>query len=146
MTFPIAALLAFGVWTLLVLCATVGVYRWSLVFSGRATVREWRGDRPQGADWYLRSLRAHTNCVENLPVFAVVVLSAALSGVQNAALDALAVTVVVARIAQSITHVAFDQTEAVAITRFAFFLAQVISILVMACIVLLQAEWLITVL
>lgn len=137
MTTPIAALLVFAMWTLLLLTATVGVYRWSQVFAGRATVREWRGDRPQGADWYLRALRAHANCVENLPVFAVLVLAAHLTGVSHTALDVVAVTIVVARIAHSITHVAFEQTERVAVARFAFFLIQVLSMMAAAVIVVL---------
>ena len=139
MTVPVAALLAFSVWTLRLLCATVGVYRWSRVFAGQATVREWRGDRPQGADWYLRALRAHANCIENLPVFAAIVVAAHLTGVSNATMNGLAVVIVLARVAQSITHVAFRQTEAVAITRFSLFFIQVLSMLAMAGLVAVQA-------
>ena len=139
MTVPVAALLAFSVWTLLLLGATVGVYRWSRVFAGQATVREWRGDRPQGADWYLRALRAHANCIENLPVFAAIVVAAHLTGVSNATMNGLAVVIVLARVAQSITHVAFRQTEAVAITRFSLFFIQVLSMLAMAGLVAVQA-------
>ena len=139
MTVPVAALLAFSVWTLLLLGATVGVYRWSRVFAGQATVREWRGDRPQGSDWYLRALRAHANCIENLPVFAAIVVAAHLTGVSNATMNGLAVVIVLARVAQSITHVAFRQTEAVAITRFSLFFIQVLSMLAMAGLVAVQA-------
>ncbi len=141
MTVPIAALLGFAVWTLLLLVATVGVYRWSLVFAGRATVREWRGDRPEGAEWYLRALRAHCNCAENLPVFASIVFASAWTSTSGAVLDLLAMTVIAARICQSVTHIAFVQTEGIAIMRFSFFLAQVISMLTMAGVVVAKSSW-----
>jgi hypothetical protein len=73
MTVPQWALLGFAVWTLLVLFGTVGVYRWSRILTGRVRISEWQADVPQGSEWYLRAMRAHMNCVENLPVFAAIV-------------------------------------------------------------------------
>lgn len=69
MSIPVWVLLAFAVWTMLVLMLTVGIYRWGLIFTGRAEVKEFRADRVEGSDWYRRSMRAHLNCVENLPVY-----------------------------------------------------------------------------
>jgi len=131
MTISAYALLGFAAWTLFTLTATVGVYRWSRVFTGRASVAEWRADEPQGSEWYRRSMRAHANCVENLPVFAVVVLLGLVSGLQDSRFDALAILVVVARVLQTSVHVSLVQTNVVASVRFAFFFAQVLAMLAM---------------
>ena len=66
MTIPVLVLLAFAAWTLLTLFGSVGVYRWSRILTGRASIA--RADLPQGSEWYQRAVRAHMNCVENLPV------------------------------------------------------------------------------
>ena len=60
-------------------------------------------DVPQGADWYQRTMRAHMNCVENLPVFAAIVLSAYALGRPGVA-DGVASYVLGARLAQSTVH------------------------------------------
>jgi MAPEG family len=62
-------LLGFAAWTLLTLFTTIGVYRWIRILTGRAAIAEWRADEVQGSEWYRRALRAHMNCVENLPVY-----------------------------------------------------------------------------
>jgi uncharacterized MAPEG superfamily protein len=80
MTVPILVLLAFAGWTLLTLVGSVGVYRWSRILTGRASIAEWRTDLPQGSDWYQRAMRAHMNCVENLPVYAAIVVALVASG------------------------------------------------------------------
>jgi uncharacterized MAPEG superfamily protein len=90
MTIPQWALLGFAVWTLLVLFGTVGVYRWSRILTGRVRISEWQADLPQGSDWYQRAMRAHMNCVENLPVFAAIVLCATATGADSRLLDLLA--------------------------------------------------------
>ena len=131
MTISAYALLGFAAWTLLTLTATVGFYRWSRVFTGRASVAEWRADEPQGSEWYRRAMRAHANCVENLPVFATVVLLGLVSGLQDPRFDALAVLVVVARVLQTLVHVSLVQTNVVASVRFAFFFAQVLAMVAM---------------
>src|SRR5687768_95980 len=98
MTIPQWALLGFAVWTLLVLFGTVGVYRWSRILTGQVRISEWQARLPQGSDWYQRAMRAHMNCVENLPVFAAIVLCATATGADNRFLDLLAGVILVARI------------------------------------------------
>ncbi len=132
MTVPQWALLGFAVWTLLVLFGTVGVYRWSRILTGRVRISEWQADLPQGSEWYQRAMRAHMNCVENLPVFAAIVLSATGAGADSRLLDWLAGTVLVARICQTTVHVAFAPSDVAASVRFAFFLMQAICMLAMA--------------
>lgn len=129
MTVPIWMLLGFAVWTVVVLLFSVGVYRWSQVLTGRAEVKDFRADKVQGPDWYQRSMRAHANCVENLPVFAALVFVLYVNGISTAAVDAMAAIVMAARVCQSVTHIAFVQTNTVAFVRFLFFFAQVICFL-----------------
>ena len=73
MTVPVWMLVGFAAWTVLLLLATVGVYRWSRILTGRVPIRSFRADQIEGADWYKRAMRAHANCVENLPVFGAIV-------------------------------------------------------------------------
>jgi uncharacterized MAPEG superfamily protein len=132
MTVPQWALLGFAVWTLLVLFGTVGVYRWSRILTGRVRISEWQADRPQGSDWYQRAMRAHMNCVENLPVFAAIVLCATATGADNRFLDWLAGVILVARICQTTVHLAWAPSDVAASIRFAFFFVQAFGMLSMA--------------
>lgn len=125
MTIPIWMLLAFAVWTIAVLLFSVGVYRWSRILTGRVEIKDFRADRVEGADWYQRAMRAHANCVENLPVFAVLVFVLYVTGISSPAVNVMAVTIMVARVCQSITHIVLVQTNVVAAVRFLFFFAQV---------------------
>jgi uncharacterized MAPEG superfamily protein len=129
MSVSLVALMAFAAWTLLLLVVMVGSYRWSRILTSRAQIASFSAELPEGPGWYRRAMRAHANCVENLPVFAALVVVAALAGIRGDGIDALAVVVVCARIAQSVTHVAFEQTNAVVSFRFAFFFAQLLAML-----------------
>ncbi|MDH3202080.1 MAG: hypothetical protein OEM15_14410 [Myxococcales bacterium] len=40
MSIPVWVLLAFAVWSMLVLILTVGIYRWGLIFAGRVQANE----------------------------------------------------------------------------------------------------------
>jgi uncharacterized MAPEG superfamily protein len=139
MTVPQWALLGFAVWTLLVLFGTVGVYRWSRILTGRVRISEWQADLPQDSDWYQRAMRAHMNCVENLPVFASLVLIAALIGLNSQTFELAAVVVLPARMLQSVTHVASGRNRAV-LVRFVFFVAQLLCFLIMAACIALAAK------
>jgi uncharacterized MAPEG superfamily protein len=139
MSVPVLALLAFAVWTLLVLFGSVGVYRWSRILTGRARLTDFPADAPEGADWYKRAMRAHANCVENLPVFASVVVAVVATGVRGPLLDGLALAVLGARVGQSLVHVGLEQTERVIAVRFGFFLAQALALLAMAGLVVARA-------
>ena len=66
MPIPVWVLLGFAAWTLLILFATVGVYRWSRILTGRTAIATWRAAEQQGSEWYRRAMRAHINCLENL--------------------------------------------------------------------------------
>jgi len=139
MTIPVWVLLLFAGWTLATLLGTVGVYRWSRILTGRAALSDFRADEQQGSDWYRRAMRAHANCVENLPVYAAIVVAIAASGVRMPTLDTLAVVLLVARVLQTVTHVAFVQTDAVVGVRFAFFFVQIVCMVGMGILVALRA-------
>ena len=139
MTVPMWVLLGFAAWTLAVLMGSVGVYRWSRILTGRASVREWRADVAQGSDWYQRAMRAHMNCVENLPVYAAVVIAASATGASGSALDGLALTFLAARIGQSLVHIGMPQTEPIAALRFALFFVQVVCMSAMGALIAAQA-------
>src|SRR5512145_3569410 len=105
MSVPVWMLVGFAAWTVLLLLATVGVYRWSRILSGRVPIREFRADRIEGADWYKRAMRAHANCIENLPVFGAIVLALYVSDVGGSTVNYLSISVLVARVIQSLVHV-----------------------------------------
>jgi uncharacterized MAPEG superfamily protein len=136
MTVPVWMLLGFAAWTLLLLLATVGVYRWSRILTGRVPIRAFRADQVEGDDWYKRAMRAHANCVENLPVFGGIVLALYAGSVASSTVDTLAVVILAARIAQSMVHVCFVQTNTLAFVRFLLFFAQIVSFFYLIAIII----------
>lgn len=127
MTIALYCWLAFAVWTLALLAFTIGIYRWNLILRGARTIDSFRADASEESpDWYKRATRAHLNCVENLPVFGALVAIAALSQLSSRAFDVLACTVVLARVAQSVTHVSFAISARSVAFRFAFFSIQLV--------------------
>ncbi len=129
MTLPVWMLLGFATWTVGLLLVTVGVYRWSRILTGRVPIREFRADQVEGKDWYKRSMRAHANCIENLPVFGAIVFALYAGGLVSATVNVLAVIILAARIMQSLVHVCFVQTNTMVSVRFGFFFAQIVGFL-----------------
>jgi uncharacterized MAPEG superfamily protein len=123
MTTPLWCLLGFVAWTLMLLLA-VGLSRVAVVLRGEKKANEFPSGVPHGGDAYWRLNRAHMNCVENLPLFASVVLIATIAGVKAPGLDSLARVYLGARVGQSVTHVSSGSVMAVNV-RFTFFLIQV---------------------
>jgi len=132
LTIPVWALLAFAVWTVLLLFGSVGVYRWRRILTGRVPIREFRADQVDGADWYKRAMRAHANCVENLPVFAALVFVLYASGTQGKSVDLACLLVIGARVPHSLVHLCFVQTNTIVSVRFAFYFIQAASYLYLA--------------
>jgi uncharacterized MAPEG superfamily protein len=139
MTIPVWVLLGFAAWTLLTLFATVGWYRWSRILTGRGQLSEFRADVAHGDDWYRRAMRAHANCVENLPVYGAVVIAILASGVRSGGLDLLAIVLLCARVCQTTVHIAFIPTNTMVGVRFAFYLAQALCMIWMGAIIVLRA-------
>lgn len=117
----LAALLVYAAWTWLLSSVIVTLRSGLVVTAGRPP----SSFQPDGADtgpFHMRLSRAHLNCVENLPVFASVVLVAVVSGHETIT-DGLAWVVVGARIAQSSVHLVSVRSRAV-IVRATFFVVQ----------------------
>jgi uncharacterized MAPEG superfamily protein len=132
MTVPQWTLLVFASWTLLLLVSTIGTTRWYLIFAGKAQPREFRADEPHGSPRYRRAMRAHANCIENLPVYGAIVFCMTSSRLSSPLLDALAIIFIVARICQSTIHIAFIDTNRAVVIRFSFFFAQLVVMAWMA--------------
>lgn len=135
MTIPVWALLGFAAWTLFILVVPVGLYRWGNILSGRAAVAGWRPDGQDGSAWYERAVRAHLNCVENLPVYTAIVVTALASHTASPLLDILAVVVLAARICQSSIHMLLEQTNRVVAFRFSFFFVQALAMIAMGTVI-----------
>ncbi|MFM9862034.1 MAG: MAPEG family protein [Micropepsaceae bacterium] len=134
---PLAALVLFAVWGFLLVIA-IGVWRLGQV----ATQGKGPGDFPagtqHGSDAYWRLNRAHMNVAENLPFFAVIVIAGLFLQLQDTAFQLLPTLILYARVAQSLIHVASGTRMAVTL-RFACYLVQVGSMLVLAAIELKAA-------
>jgi uncharacterized MAPEG superfamily protein len=76
-------------------------------------------------------MRAHANCLENLPIYTVVVIALLVTEAKSQWLDGLAIILLVARIAQSVLHIGPAQTELVAGTRFGFYAIQIACMIIM---------------
>lgn len=97
------ALLLFAAWTLVIMFAYVG-YRVALVLAGKKPANAWtRGMPTDDPGFVVRASHAHANCVENLPVFAAIVLAAAALG-KSAVVDQVALYYLLARLAQTTVH------------------------------------------
>ena len=97
------ALLGFAAWTVL-LVTGVFLYRGVRFVTG-TPINNWpRSAKPANDAALVKRMEdAHANCLENLPVFAVIVLAAAAIG-RLESIAALAPFVLYARIGQSIVH------------------------------------------
>jgi uncharacterized MAPEG superfamily protein len=133
-------LLGFAAWTVLLLLSTIGVYRWSRILTGQTPIKEFRADQIEGSDWYRRSMRAHANCIENLPVFGSIVFALYVSQLSGAAISYLCITVLIARVMQSLAHVCLTQTNTVAAIRFLFFLVQIVCFVTLIVMVVRHAK------
>lgn len=139
MSTPIWMLLAFAAWTVLLLLSTIGVYRWSRILTGRTPIRGFRADQVEGADWYRRSMRAHANCIENLPVFGSIVFALYASQMNGATVNSLSIAVVVARVMQSLVHICLPQNNTAAALRFAFFFVQIVCFVSLIAMIAMHA-------
>ena len=125
----ITALLLFAAWTL-VLMLTYVFYRTGLVASGQKRADSWtRGQPTQDPPFIIRAQNAHMNCVENLPVFAAIVLAAYAVGKPGVA-DGVGGYVLAARLAQSITHL-YGVSHVLVFVRGTFFTIQTLLFLYM---------------
>lgn len=119
------ALGGFVFWTILVgFCLTS--YRSIFVLTGKKKSNEFPAGIQHGSEFNWRFNRAHMNCLENVPLFvAVAFLSVSLQKVDSFVNQA-ALTILVARVLQTITHLISGSPWFVNI-RFTFYSIQIFS-------------------
>ena len=99
----LTALLLFTAWTLVLMLVYVGP-RVALVLAMKKPANSWgRDDKTDDPPFLVRAKHAHLNCLENLPVFAAIVLAAVALG-KSPVVDQVAAFVLYARLAQSAVH------------------------------------------
>ncbi|MFW6067017.1 MAG: MAPEG family protein [Myxococcota bacterium] len=139
MSVPVAVLLGFAGWTLSTLVLTIGTRRIGSIAAGKAEPKDFRADVPHGSERYRQAMRAHANCVENLPVYGAVVLAIVATGVEAEILDTLALVFLAARVVQTTVHVVPPLTNFWVSIRFTFFSVQLICMAWMGAYVALEA-------
>ena len=130
----IVALVLYALWAI-ALVLMVGADRVLMVVRGQAKANSFTPGVPHGSDSYWRINRAHLNTVENLPIFAAIVLAGWIVGMETATFNRLAIVVVVARIIQSVIHIASGTVAAISF-RFAALAVQLLCEIWMAILVL----------
>ncbi|PCI51436.1 MAG: MAPEG family protein [Moraxellaceae bacterium] len=115
------ALLGFTSWTLL-LAFSIAMLRGFLSMKGEHQLNSYAPDGADVSPFSNRLCRAHANCLENLPLFAVIALYALVSD-QTSVTDPLALVLLAARIGQSTIHIINTSVPAVMI-RASFFSVQ----------------------
>jgi len=131
MTLSQWALLGFVVWTVTLLVVGIGTPRIVAVINKQARANSFNPNVPHGSERYQRSMRAHLNCVENLPVFASLVLLGTLVAIPSSLFQWAAIAVLPARMLQTLAHVASGRNRAV-LVRFTFFVVQLVCFALMA--------------
>jgi uncharacterized MAPEG superfamily protein len=120
------AVLLYAAWTLLLPLIYAGTIRVPSIAAGRKRADHWERGKPTDDPPVLaRTKNAHLNCTENFPVFAAIVVVAALLG-KIAVADALAGYVLVARVAQSIVHMLGTSLPLIALRGFFYFVQVVL--------------------
>ncbi len=121
MTPTLAALTGFIAWALLLLVLMEAI-RARLVMTGQVLANGFRPDNANLSPFMQRLARAHANCLEGLPVFGGLMLVAVVSD-RTQVTDPLAYAFLVARVLQSLVHLASLSSAAVTL-RFTLFTVQ----------------------
>ena len=126
MTILLWTVVAFTAWTILVLLAGVGINRWMLILTGQRNLTDFPADQPHGSIAYRRAVRAHANCVENLPVYTALALVISWLDLAGPLVNTLALVFITARVCQTLVHVFLEETNVTVGVRFGFFFTQII--------------------
>lgn len=121
MTPSLVALCGFAAWTMLLVFSLAGVRMLTTARTGKA-LNTFQADGADLEGFGRRLTRAHLNCVEFLPVAGAVILSAAVSGRADVT-DGLAMPLLLARLGQSLVHLA-STAPAMVLARASLFLVQ----------------------
>lgn len=134
MHIPLLCLLGFVVWTALLVLIGIAVPRIAATLRGEAPPQGFLADERHGSERYRRTMRAHVNCVENLPLFAAVVLTGAVVHAGSPLMDTLALTFMGARVAHTLIHVASGAFPTL-VVRLLFFATQMVALMWMTLLV-----------
>lgn len=115
------AILGYAAWTLLLIVA-IEVQRTLVVLREKRLPNSFLPDGSDVSAFAHRLARAHANCYESFPIIGGLLLLALASG-QSGVTDPLALWMLAARLAQSITHLLSAGVIAAQV-RFAFFCVQ----------------------
>ncbi len=124
MSAPLISLVWFALWAVM-LGIFVILLRTREVMSGKVKADAFPSGERHGSDAYWRVNRAQANTVENLPIFAALVLVGVASGVETGIFSTLCVVAVIARMVQSLIHLSSGSVTAINL-RFAAYLVQLI--------------------
>ena len=123
MAAPLISLVWFALWAVF-LVLIVGLWRVRDVMAGKTAPNAFPSGEKHGSDAYWRANRAQANTVENLPIFAALVLSGVAAGLDSSTFAMLCTVAVIARMVQSLIHLASGSVVAVNL-RFTAFLVQI---------------------
>jgi uncharacterized MAPEG superfamily protein len=124
----LTALILFAALTLLLMFVVVN-YRVLKILTGTPADHWTRGNANTDPPWVTRLAHAHLNCLEILPILAVLVLVSTLIGKSQIA-EPLAAYVLYARVAQVITH-AIGVNHWLVLLRATFFTIQAVLFVIM---------------
>ncbi len=122
MTTELWCLLGFAAWGL-ALVTSIGTWRAVLVLTRKKPASGFPSGTQHGDPLYWRLNRAHMNTLENLPLAASFILTAAVAGISTPNIVMAAQVLLGARIAQSLSHIASGSNLAVN-ARFTAFCVQ----------------------
>lgn len=127
----LGCLVLYSSWVIFLVLA-IGLSRFYLVLKYQMKANEFPSGVPHGPDVYWRLNRAHLNSVENLPIFAALVIVGHLLGkAQTDIFINSCMMILTARIFQSLVHVSSGRSRVV-LVRFFFFAVQVIAYLILS--------------
>jgi uncharacterized MAPEG superfamily protein len=130
----LVALTFYAIWAM-VLVLSVAAVRVHQVVRGGAKPNGFPAGVPHGPEPYWRLNRAHMNTIENLPIFATVVLAGYAAGAVNPVFSVLAWVVLGARAVQSMIHISSGSVHAINM-RFTAFGVQLVCQFGMAWLIL----------
>lgn len=131
---PLIALIWFALWAV-ALVLFVGIQRVASVLGRKAKPNDFPAGQKHGSEFYWRCNRAHANVVENLPIFGAIVLGGVAAEVTAPIFGTLALVVAVARVVQSVIHMAGGSAMMVNL-RFTAYAVQLVCFIWMGILVL----------
>jgi uncharacterized MAPEG superfamily protein len=132
MSTPLVCLFLFAAWGIVLVCAVL-LWRGFMILKG-TPINGFPGGIQHGPDTYWRINRAQANVLENIPYFAIVVLTATALHVEAPILATLSQVVVGARLFQTACHIAHPGQVAVTL-RFCGYFTQLICFVWMGAVV-----------